>query len=267
MIREVVSIDEDKCNGCGLCVPACQEGAIRIVNGKAKLVADHLCDGLGACLGHCPQGAITIERREADDFNEEAVAAHLGKEHQADQHTPVSVAGSCPGSQFQSLAEPLPGGGCPSARLIQFGSPGAPKCPVSSATGPTASTLTHWPVKLRLLNPTAPVLQRAGLLIAADCVPVAFPAFQSRLLRGRAVVIGCPKFDDIQADVDKLTAIIERNDLVEIVVAHMEVPCCNGLLMATLQARRRTGRPVPIADVVIGIRGDVLSWRKLRADQ
>lgn len=265
MIREVVRIDEDKCNGCGLCVPACQEGAIRIVNGKARLVADRLCDGLGACLGHCPQGAITIERREADDFNKEAVAAHLGKEHGAAPEAPVSTAAGCPGSQFQSLGGASPGGGCPSARYAEFGSPGVPKPSSVAGTGSVASELTHWPVKIRLLNPIAPVLQGASLLVAADCVPVAFPAFQSRLLRGHAVVIGCPKFDDVQAYADKLTAIIEHNELAEIVVAHMEVPCCNGLLMAVLEARRRAGRAVPIVDVVIGIQGDVLSRQEVPA--
>lgn len=267
MIREVVKIDEDKCNGCGLCVPACQEGAIRIVNGKAKLVADRLCDGLGACLGHCPQGAITIERREADDFNEEAVAAHLDKDHWAAQQTPVSVAAGCPGSQFQSLAGASPGGGCPSARFTQFGSTGATKPSSPVGTGSGAPELTHWPVKIRLLNPTAPVLEGASLLVAADCVPVAFPAFQTRLLRGHAVVIGCPKFDDVQAYADKLTAIIEHNELAEIVVAHMEVPCCNGLLTAVFEARRRAGRAVPIVDTVIGIRGDVLSRQEVPAGQ
>lgn len=267
MIREVVKIDEDKCNGCGLCVPACQEGAIRIVSGKAKLVADRLCDGLGACLGHCPQGAITIERREADDFNEEAVVAHLGKEHRAPQQTPVSVAAGCPSSQFQSLADSVSSGGCPSARFVQIGSRGTPKHPPPVATGSTISELTHWPVKLRLLTPTAPVLNGASLLIAADCVPVAFPDFQSRLLRGHAIVIGCPKFDDVQTYVDKLAAIIEHNDLAEIVVAHMEVPCCNGLLMATLEARRRAGRAVPMLNVVIGIRGDVLARQEVPAGQ
>ncbi|MGQ9651849.1 MAG: ATP-binding protein [Phycisphaerae bacterium] len=267
MIREVVKIDEDKCNGCGLCVPACQEGAIRIVNGKAKLVADGLCDGLGACLGHCPQGAIAIERREADDFNEEAVADHLGKAHQAAQQTPISVPAGCPSSQFQSLAQPEPSSGCPSARFVQIGSRATPKHSPPVATGSTPSELTHWPVKLRLLNPAAPVLNRASLLIAADCVPVAFPAFQSRLLRGHAVVIGCPKFDDVQTYVDKLTAIIEHDHLAEILVAHMEVPCCTGLLMATLEARRRACRAVPIVDMVIGIRGEVLARQEVPASQ
>jgi NAD-dependent dihydropyrimidine dehydrogenase PreA subunit len=258
MIREVVRIDEDKCDGCGLCVPNCHEGAIRIINGKARLVADRLCDGLGACLGHCPQGAITIERREAEDFSEQAVAAHLGGTPQTSRHPPAAVASGCPGSQFRSFAEP-PEGGCPSSRFAQFSPPTA---------GPsTASELTHWPVKLRLLNPGAPVLQGAGLLVAADCVPVAFPSFQSRLLRGHAVAIGCPKFDDVPGYVDKLTAMIRQNDLAEIVVAHMEVPCCTGLLMAVLEARRRSGSSVPVVDVVIGTRGDVLTRREVPLGQ
>lgn len=243
MIREVVRIDEDKCDGCGLCVPACHEGAIKIVEGKARLVADRLCDGLGACLGHCPQGAITIERREAEDFSEEAVGAHLTRQ-----------------------AEPADSGGCPSARFAQFGAGASTRSPVPSGGGAGVSELTHWPVKLRLLPPTAPVLQDASLLVAADCVPVAFPAFQSRLLRGHAVVIGCPKFEDLAGYVDKLTGMIELNDLAEVVVAHMEVPCCTGLLTAVLEARRRAGRPVPVVDVVIGTRGDIVLRREVPVD-
>lgn len=258
MIREVVKIDEDKCDGCGLCVPACHEGAIRVVNGKAKLVEDRLCDGLGACLGHCPQGAITIERREAEGFSEEAVHAHLAGEARVSR-SGTAAGGECPGSRFGAVGEPTRAGDCPSARFAQFGA-GAGNCTPASA-GQTAGTseLTHWPVKLRLLTPMAPVLRGASLLVAADCVPVAFPAFHSRLLRGHAVVIGCPKFDDLGGYADRLAAMIECNDLAEIVVAHMEVPCCTGLLMAVLDARRRAGRPVPVVDVVIGTRGDVLA--------
>ncbi len=266
MIREVVRIDEDKCDGCGLCVPACHEGAIKIVDGKARLVADRLCDGLGACLGHCPQGAITIERREAEDFSEEAVGAHLTRQAEPARPAPVATAGGCPGSQFRALAEPADSGGCPSARFAQFGDGASTRSPVPSGGGAGVSELTHWPVKLRLLPPTAPVLQRASLLVAADCVPVAFPAFQSRLLRGHAVVIGCPKFEDLAGYVDKLTGMIELNDLAEVVVAHMEVPCCTGLLTAVLEARRRAGRPVPVVDVVIGTRGDIILRREVPVD-
>lgn len=264
MIREVVKIDEDKCDGCGLCVPSCHEGAIKIVDGKAKLVEDRLCDGLGACLGHCPQGAITIERREADEFSEEAVASHLKSKAHATTGTPAAASGGCPGSAFRSL-QPLPSGGsCPSSRFTQFRSPEAvPNSAPSAAAG--TSELTHWPVKLRLMNPSAPVLRGASLLVAADCVPVAFPAFHSRMLRGHAVVIGCPKFDDVAAYTEKLAAVISGNELAEIVVAHMEVPCCTGLLTAVLEARRLAGGTVPIVDVVIGIQGHVVSRREVPA--
>jgi NAD-dependent dihydropyrimidine dehydrogenase PreA subunit len=256
MIREVVKIDEGKCDGCGLCVPSCHEGAIKIVNGKARLVSDRLCDGLGACLGHCPQGAITIERREAVAFDEAAVAAHA-------EVAPVPVAAApavCPSSRPAALHGPGPGSGCPSSRFMQFGgTPGGVARTAPAGGASPSSELTHWPVKLRLLNPAAPVLQNASLLVAADCVPVAFPAFHSRLLRGHAVVIGCPKFDDMQSHVEKITEMIRQNDLAEIVVAHMEVPCCTALLMGVLEARRRSGKPVPVVDMVIGTRGDVLS--------
>jgi NAD-dependent dihydropyrimidine dehydrogenase PreA subunit len=263
MIREVVKIDENKCNGCGLCVPACHEGAIKIVNGKARLVEDRLCDGLGACLGHCPQDAITIERREPAEFSEEAVASHPRGEAPPAAQAPVAMAGGCPGSQFRSLQERSGGSGCPSSRFAQFGSVASAKPSSPIAGTGAASELTHWPVKLRLLNPVAPVLQGASLLVAADCVPVAFPSFHSRMLRGHAVVIGCPKFDDVEAYTAKLTAMIQHNDLAEIVVAHMEVPCCTGLLMAVLEARRAAGCSVPVVDVVIGIQGDVLSRREV----
>jgi NAD-dependent dihydropyrimidine dehydrogenase PreA subunit len=258
MIREIVRIDEDKCDGCGLCVPSCHEGAIQVVDGKARLIADRLCDGLGACLGHCPRGAITVERREAESFDEQVVAARAGN----GAGPAVAVQSGYPSARPAAVHGPGPAGGCPSARFLQFGGPGKAvagpgEAPVADGPSP-ASELSHWPVKLRLLPPSAPVLQNVSLLVAADCVPVAFPAFQSRLLRGHAVVIGCPKFDDMHGHVDKLLEMIRQNDLAEIVVAHMEVPCCTGLLMGVLEARRRSGKPVPVVDVVISTRGEVL---------
>jgi NAD-dependent dihydropyrimidine dehydrogenase PreA subunit len=214
MIRTVASIDEDRCNGCGECVPACEEGAIRIIHGKAKLLSDSLCDGLGACLGHCPEGAIEIESREAAEFDEDAVRRNLAgletTEHQASQ-------------------------------------------------------LTHWPVQLRLLPATAPILRGASLLVAADCVPVAYAGFHAELLRDNAVVIGCPKLDDLSGYVEKLAEMIRHNDLAKLTVAHMEVPCCTGILRAVLEARRLAGSDLPVHDLTISIQGQLIERREILA--
>ncbi len=259
MIREIVRIDEELCDGCGLCVPACEEGAICVVNGKARVVSDRLCDGMGACLGHCPQGAISIERREAVPFDEAAVAAGgTGRgDRQPLPQVPLGPARSGHGG---------PAGGCPGARMAQFARPA--NAPVEAgAASARRSELGHWPVQLRLLPPDAPVLRGARLLVAADCVPVAYADFQGRLLRGRAVAIGCPKFDDLEAYVEKLAAMIRLNDLQEILVARMEVPCCVGLVTALLEAQRRAGVDVRITEVVIGTRGDLIAERELTFDR
>ena len=256
MIREIVHIDEDLCDGCGLCIPTCHEGALKLVDGKARLVADRICDGLGACLGHCPRGAIRIERREADAFDEQAVAVHLETHSTNGNGKPATQ--PLPQTTHQHTPH---GGGCPGSRLMSFGRPAlrvVPSAPDQHNDTPAAeSELSHWPVQLRLLPPHAPVLKGASLLVAADCVPVACGDFHSRLLRGRAVVIGCPKFDDLADYVERLTAMIQSATLSEIVVARMEVPCCTGLVAAVLEARRRAGVDVRVVEVVVGTRGEI----------
>lgn len=232
MLREVVSIDENLCDGCGLCVPACHEGALRIIDGKARLVADRLCDGLGACLGHCPRGAIRVERREAEAFDETAVPA-----------------ARVPGRD-----------GCQGSRFAQFD-----RTPAATSPQPSTSELTHWPVQLRLFSPSAPALRGARLLVAADCVPVAYAGFHADFLREHAVVIACPKLDDTSGYIEKLAAMIAHNDLQEITVVHMEVPCCTGILHAVLQARQLAGRDVPVNDVVVGVRGEIVGRRQIPA--
>ncbi len=248
MIREVVQINESKCDGCGLCVPACEEGAIRIVNGKAKLVSDRLCDGLGACLGHCPRGAITIERRAAEEFDEAAVHAAQAAAAPPSHQTLQTLASERP------AATHLHGGGCPGSRLVRFQRDSEP-APATSPATPQRAELTHWPVQLRLLPPQAPVLRNARLLIAADCVPVAYASFQQEMLKDRAVLIGCPKFDDLAGYTEKLTAILALNDLEEVVVARMEVPCCLGITAAVEQARAQAGVDTPVREIVIGVDG------------
>jgi len=231
MKRNIVKIDEEKCNGCGLCVPACAEGAIQIINGKAKLIADNLCDGLGACLGDCPQDAITIEQREADYFDEQAVTA------------PQSA-----------VKAPVHGGGCPSAQALKL-SP--PKNSVAAKTETGPSQLGNWPVQLKLVPPSAPFLAGADLLLAADCVPFAYPDFHQKYLAGKTLLIGCPKLDDVEAYVEKLTAILSQNDIQRLTVLHMEVPCCTGLLSLARQALAASGKDIPFEAVTIGIKGDV----------
>lgn len=272
MVRDIVVIDEAKCDGCGECVTACAEGAIRIINGKARLVSELYCDGLGACLGHCPQGAITVEMREAALFDETAVAMHLarvscGSDHRPSAAPPASPAtlhAGCPGSPFQSQTARRDHGswsGCPSASFTQLSAgPGPDR---GTAAADTPSELTHWPVQLRLLAPGAAALRNAHLLLAADCVPVAYPDFHPNMLRGRAVVIACPKLDDPAGYVEKLTEMIQAGELASITVAHMEVPCCTGILRMAIEARLRSGRQVPLHDVVIGREGKVLARREV----
>lgn len=263
MIREIVFIDEDKCDGCGLCVPACEEGAIRIISGKARLISDRLCDGLGACLGHCPRGAIRIEKREAAEFDEHAVHAHVQARHGSvvDPADPaVSQPGGCPSQQFARLGQPAPRPSCPASGMADATESFSPPNPEHR------SELTQWPVQLKLLPPRAPVFQDADLLLAADCVPFALADFHSRLLRGCAVAIACPKLDDTSTYLPKLTEILTANRVKSITVVHMEVPCCTGILRLAVQARAASGTDVPIEDVVVSVRGDVLRRRMMAAD-
>ncbi len=255
MMRDIVVIDESKCDGCGECVPACHEGAIRIVGGKARLVADVLCDGLGACLGHCPRGAITATRQDVRPFDEAAVEAHLAEQRRGEAKRAPSAIAVLGGPGFDV---PQLGASCPSARLTSFGSRAVAAPRAGEEPGPR-SQLTHWPVQLALLPPGAPVLRGAKLLLAADCVPVAYAGFHEKLLRGRVVVIACPKFDDVEGWVERLASMIGGSGLEDVTVARMEVPCCGGLVRALIEARRQSGRDVPVREVVVGVRGDVLA--------
>lgn len=244
MIRKIVEIDQDKCNGCGICVPACAEGAIRIENGKAVLAADNLCDGLGACLGECPLDAIRIIERDADEFDEAAVEEHLGKtgrelHHAGHQAAPQAVSGH---------------GGCPGSRAMVLDRPASE----SGGTVPRQeSRLRQWPVQLHLVPTSAPYFRNADLLIAADCVPFAYADFHREFLDGRAVVVGCPKLDDNRFYTEKLTELIRANDLKSITVVRMEVPCCGGIVMAARQALAASGKDIPLREVTVGINGEL----------
>ncbi|HEY6008258.1 MAG TPA: 4Fe-4S binding protein [Geobacteraceae bacterium] len=248
MIRKIVTIDPDKCNGCGLCVPACAEGAIRIENGKAVLAADNLCDGLGACLGECPQDAIRIDEREAEAFDEAAVEEHLqisGRPHAAPAlHAPPAEAhrgahhGGCPGSRAMTLTPPPADAAAPSGEK-------------------EPSRLAQWPVQLHLVPTTAPYFRDADLLIAADCVPFAYASFHRDFLAGKAVVIGCPKLDDNHFYTEKLTELFRVATIRSITVVRMEVPCCGGIVMAARQALAASGKDIPFREVTVTIGGEV----------
>ena len=241
--RQIVKIDEAKCTGCGLCVPSCAEGALEIVDGKARLVKEIYCDGLGACLGECPEDAITIEEREADEFDEEATAEHL-KRHQETSPAPSPQPAECTG-------------GCPGSMLRQFG--GEATSPTVTGAS-TQSRLGHWPVQISLLPPTGDIWNNADVLICADCVPFAMPNFHEHLLAGKTVAVGCPKLDDLDAYAEKLAGVFANNAVRSVTVARMEVPCCTGILIATKKALDRAGkRDLEFHDVTIGIKGQILA--------
>ena len=238
MNRDIVFIDEEKCNGCGMCIPNCAEGAIKLINGKAKLVDDRFCDGLGACLGHCPQDAITITKRDAPEFDEEAVKKHLSAspkivEKKAEKNIPCG----CPGSMAMDLRS-------------------GKKQPV--ARGRQDAQLRQWPVQLMLVSPDASYFKDSDLLVAADCVPFAYPNFHSDFLKEKSLIIGCPKLDDAQYYVEKLAELIKKNNLKSITLVNMEVPCCFGLQRIVEEAVGKSGKVLPIRQTVITIGGEKL---------
>ncbi|MFZ5966706.1 MAG: ATP-binding protein [Bacillota bacterium] len=250
-VRKIVHIDEEKCNGCGLCVPSCAEGAIQIIDGKAKLIGDNLCDGLGACLGDCPQGAIQIIEREAAEFDEEAVKKHLGGNHETASNAHQHQAHSHHGGHHH--------GGCPGSRIRVMNDDKAGASTTISAGDveiKIKSQLRQWPVQLMLVPPTAPYLKNADLLVTADCVPFAYPNYHLDLLKGKQVVVGCPKLDDIELYVKKLTEMLKINDIKSVTVAFMEVPCCTGIVRAVEAAIKASGKNVPLHRVRITIDGE-----------
>lgn len=240
MIRKIVKIDQEKCNGCGLCVPACAEGAIRMINGKAVLSADNLCDGLGACLGDCPQDAISIIEREAGEFDESAVEEHL-----------KTLESPAPEVKHSHQAH----GGCPGSRAMTLAPP--PAAATGDDTGSRPSRLGQWPVQLHLVPVNAPYFQNADLLIAADCVPFAYADFHKEFLAGKALVIGCPKLDDNSFYLQKLTELLRVSSIKSITVMRMEVPCCGGIVMAARQALAASGKDIPFNEITVGINGTI----------
>jgi Pyruvate/2-oxoacid:ferredoxin oxidoreductase delta subunit len=280
--RKIIRIDDEKCDGCGLCVPSCAEGAIQIIGGKARMVSDTYCDGLGACLGECPQGAISIVEREAEAFDEEAARQHAAGLHPKPAAA-ESAARVCPGAAPMDLSLPvLPSQEDRHSCLSQTGEENDSRLSESEP-----SALGNWPVQLHLIPPDAPFLKNADVLLVADCVPFALPDFHRRFLRGagegdrhllperpegcfaqkvpvtfsgcgRPVVIGCPKLDNAPAYVQKLAQMLDVSAIRSLTVVHMEVPCCTGLVRIAEAAVRATRRDIPIDDVTISIRGKVL---------
>jgi NAD-dependent dihydropyrimidine dehydrogenase PreA subunit len=234
VMRNIVKIDEEKCNGCGECVNACAEGAIEIIDGKAKLVSEVYCDGLGACIGHCPQDAITVEQREASEFDEEATKTHLAKKKSSQEQTDFV----CPGMMAQNLRE-------------------KPK-PTESESVSVPSQLSHWPVQLKLVSPQAPYFANADLLLVADCVPFAMGDFHNKFLKNHSIVVGCPKLDDSQFYIEKLAQILKINKPNSLTVIHMEVPCCSGLTYIAEEAVIHSGVKLSFEDITIDLRGNVI---------
>jgi ferredoxin len=243
-MRNIIEIDEDRCTGCGLCITACAEGALALVDGKAKLISETYCDGLGACLSDCPEGAITIIQREADPFDEEAVKRHLEEtagEAAVHHHDEQSLACGCPGSLAMDLSKDS--GASPGDMTVSKDIP---------------STLTHWPIKLKLAGPAAPFLKDREIVLLADCAAAAYPDLHRKVLNGRAVVMGCPKFDDPTDDLERLTAILTEAKPGALSVVYMEVPCCYGYLRLAREAVARTGNTVSLRAVMIGRGGEIL---------
>ena len=243
--RKIIEIDEDRCDGCGNCVIACAEGALQVIDGKARVISDNLCDGLGACLGDCPQGALEIIEREAEEFDEQAVEEHLETRTDGAEAQGTMPCG-CPSTQIQSF---VPAGSCQSANIPR------------TQAAPAKSSLSHWPVQIRLIPPTAPFLKDADLLVVADCVPVAFPPLHRDFMVGKAVMVGCPKFDDAREYVDKFAEIFKTAGVRSVTTLVMEVPCCSGLPSIVKKGMEKAGVHVPSRQVTISTRGEVLEER------
>ena len=242
-MRKIVHIDEDKCDGCGQCVPSCAEGAIEIIDGKARLVADNLCDGLGNCLGICPKDAIRVEQRPAEEFDMSAVESRTAADAPAAEGGHGAGAGGCPGMRLQSFASSKPVPASPDA---------------DGASGREQSRLGHWPIQLTLLPEQGQIWDGANVLLSADCAAYTLADFHGRLLAGRTLAVACPKLDDALSYASKLARIFEANDIRTITTARMEVPCCGGLERIVAAALERSGKDIDVTVVTISTSGEVL---------
>ena len=254
MIRKIIHINEEKCNGCGLCAEACHEGAIDIVDGKAKLMRENFCDGFGDCLPGCPTGAITFEEREAPEYDESAVKAEKGAARPVDERsTPTEVERRQ--KTMNEMNHEHHEGGCPGSRMMQFAQNDTDNTPV--ITGKPVSRLAQWPCQIKLVPTQAPFFDGAKLLIAADCTAYAYANMHEEFMRGKVTVIGCPKLDAVDYS-EKLTEIIRNNDIRSVTIVRMEVPCCGGLQRAAENALRNSGKFIPWQVVTISRDGNIL---------
>ena len=280
MKRQIITIDEKKCTGCGDCIPGCPEGALQVIDGKARLISDLFCDGLGACIGHCPTGAMKIETREAEPYDEKRVmhesiakgganviAAHL--HHLKDHAQSDFLQQALEYLQEQGIANPLENeaarqpaphaGGCPGSRTIDFSAKSA-SVAAALPNAPVQSALRQWPIQLHLVSPQAPYFEGSDLLLAADCCAFAVGDFHGSFMKGKSLAIACPKLDsEMDIYVDKLAAMIDLSHINTITVAIMEVPCCGGLMSIVAEAQRKANRKVPVKKVVISLQGETLS--------
>ncbi len=242
--RKIIKIDEGKCDGCGLCITSCPEGALQIIEGKARLVKESFCDGLGACLGECPTGALTSEKKEVEEYDEKGVIEHRRKE------TPELLEKHM--KHLKGHANETTG--CPSAKMLQW-----EKREVNARDGMEISSELHqWPIQLSLVPESAPYYRDADLILVADCVPFAYANFHKDFLKGNAIAIGCPKLDDFESYVKKVGEIIDKSNIKKLKVVHMEVPCCHGMVHIAREALKGSGRNIHLETVVIGIKEGVL---------
>ena len=276
MKRQIIKIDEEKCTGCGLCIPNCPEGALQIINGKARLVGELFCDGLGACLGKCPEGAISVEERDAPAYNEarvmaniiqggaKVIAAHLKhlRDHQQSEYLRQAL-DYLKGQNIPIPVEETAGhrlaGGCPGSMMKDLRRERKTEEDTGAEAARLSSELRQWPVQLHLLNPAAPYFQEADLVVAADCVPFSYPNFHHQFLKGKTLVVFCPKLDTgLEEYREKLSTIFSRNEIKSITIVHMEVPCCFGTVSLVQEALRRSGKDIPVEDITISLGGEVI---------
>ncbi len=238
MKRKIIEIDHDKCNGCGQCANACHEGAIQMVNGKAKLISDIYCDGLGTCIGECPVDAIKIIEREADEFCEKAVKAKKAKNETEKRYSPAHT--------------------CHGMAITTFPKSNELKNEFSPLSADTPSELEQWPIQLRLVPVNATFWENSSVLIAADCSAFSMGSFHRKLLKGKKLIIACPKLDDTEGYVEKISAIISKNKIKDLTVVYMEVPCCRGLAAMVTEALEQSGKDIPLNLVKLKINGNIL---------
>jgi ferredoxin len=285
MKRQIIKIDEDLCNGCGMCVPNCMEGALQIIDNKARLVSDLFCDGLGACIGHCPEGAITIEEREAEPYDEirvmesiskqgdNTIKAHLNhlREHgemgfyvQALQYLEqnnikINLEETKMDNELTMEQHHGSACGCPGSQTMDFREDIATATPAFAPAAEMKSELRQWPVQMHLINPQASYFQEADVVLAADCVAFSMGNFHQKFLKGKSLAIACPKLDsNTEVYIEKLVSMIDQAKINTLSVMMMEVPCCGGLMQMVNMARSKAQRKIPVKEVYVGVKGDII---------